>query len=238
MTGAAASENPRPAAELMAEIEAVAAFAPDLVIFDCDGVLVDSERMEVEVLRGVLGWFDIEREPETILTHTRGGSLDQLQEAIAKIYGQPLPDDFKDRYRAHQLSLLGDVLTLPGAAQSVEAAGERRCVASGGPMEKMEVTLKANRLWEVFAPNIFSCYDIDSHKPEPDIYLHAAKAMGVEPNRCLAIEDSVFGVTAAASADMFVIGLARDVEAADLVEAGATVTVQSMTETALLLSAR
>lgn len=226
------------ATDLATATELLKASETELVIFDCDGVLVDSERMEVEVLAEVLTWFNIERQPESILQHTRGGSLQQLEDAIAAIYGQPLPKDFKDRYRQHQLGVLADVKALPGAHDAVEAAGERRCVASGGPMDKMTVTLHANELWDLFAPNIFSCYDIGSHKPEPDIYLHAAAAMGVDPTRCVAIEDSEFGVMAAAAAKMFVIGLARDTEVSDLTRAGATVTMESMNNVAELLGAR
>jgi len=209
---------------------------PELVIFDCDGVLVDTERMEVSVLAEALSWYGIDHDAALILEQSRGGSLARLQLAIEEIHGEPLPEDFADRYRAHQLTVLPKVPAIEGAVEAIEAAGSNRCVASGGPMYKMEVTLKATDLWDHFAPNIFSCYDIDSHKPEPDIYLHAAAALGIEPARCLVIEDSATGVRASATAGMFVIGLARDTVPASLLDAGAQITVPTMVEASALIS--
>lgn len=97
-------------------------------------------------------------------------------------------------------------------------------------MAKMEVTLEVTGLWDAFAPHIYSCYDLGTHKPEPGVYLHAAARLGVPAAACVALEDSPTGVRAAANAGMQVIGLARDVEADALLAAGAHRTVSDLSE--------
>lgn len=206
--------------------------ATELVIFDCDGVLVDSERMEPLVLADALNWLGIDADAERLHAGNRGGALADLMAVVEQLHGEPLPTDYVQRYRAHQLEVLEGVSMIPGARRAVEAAGSKRCVASGGPMAKMEVTLGAADLWDFFAPHIFSCYEIDSHKPQPDIYLHACAVMGVAPGLCVAVEDSVNGVTAATSAGVPVIGLARDTQPAELLAAGAYRVADCMDEVA------
>jgi HAD superfamily hydrolase (TIGR01509 family) len=204
---------------------------PALVIFDCDGVLVDSERMEVGTIAAAGAWLGAELDAQAIHERHRGGVFAELFASIERASGAPLPDGFPERYRELQLSRLESVELVPGAESvvgHVVSQGLDRCIVSGGPMVKMEVTLKATGLWDQFAPHIFSCYDITDHKPSPGIYLHAMSAFGVVATDCVAIEDSTNGVRAAAAAQVPVIGLARDTTPADLIAAGATVTVASM----------
>jgi len=211
---------------------------PGLVIFDCDGVLVDSERMEVGTLREALSWLDCDLDAAELHDRNRGGVIADLLAIVADHTGRPTPDWFMPRYRELQFSRLRSVEVVPGAAEAVDivvAADLPRCVVSGGPIGKMETSLGATDLWDAFAPHVYSCYDLGDHKPSPGIYLHALAAFGVEPARCLAIEDSVTGVTAAHAAGVPVIGLARDTRADDLLAAGARDTVTAMYEFADLL---
>jgi beta-phosphoglucomutase-like phosphatase (HAD superfamily) len=214
---------------------------PELVIFDCDGVLVDSERKEVGTLREALRWLDCDRAAARLHDQNRGGVIADLLAIVADHTGQPTPDWFMARYRDLQFERLRSVEAVPGARTAVEvvvAAGLPRCVVSGGPMGKMETSLGATGLWDAFAPHLFSCYDIGDHKPSPGIYHHALAQFGVEPGRCLAIEDSVTGVTAGHAAGVPVVGLARDTASDDLLRAGAERTVASMHEFAALVADR
>jgi beta-phosphoglucomutase-like phosphatase (HAD superfamily) len=217
--------------------------APALVIFDCDGVLVDSERMEVDTLAEALTWLDLDdaEPPDAAELHdrNRGGKLADLLTLVEATTGRPVPDGFEARYRQLQLARLRSVEPVPGAHAAVAAAaGLPRCVVSGGPMQKMEVSLVATGLWDSFAPDIFSCYDLGDHKPSPGIYLHALARFDAAPGRCLAIEDSPNGVAAAAAAGVPVVGLARDTDPVALAAAGAGRTVASMHEFADLLATR
>lgn len=202
----------------------------DAVVFDCDGVLVDSERLELHVMVDAFGWLSIEADAEALQNRNRGGAMADVIADFERLNGAPLPEGFVERYRTRQLEGLREVQPVPGAlptVAAVEACGLSMAIASGGPMAKMEVTLPRVGLWDRFAPHIYSCYDLESgaHKPEPDVYLKAAAALGIEPQRCLVFEDSINGVGAGAAAGMYVVGLARDVDAAALRAAGAQATV-------------
>ena len=206
----------------------------DAVIFDCDGVLVDSERLEEQVLEVALGWVAGDVAPQTIAEVTKGGSMAEMVDEIRR--HAKVPDGFLERYRALQLEKMTEVEMVPGADLAVHAAGQPRAVASGGPLEKMKVSLPAHDLWDRFAPHVYSCYDIGSHKPEPDVYLHAAAALGVAAQRCLVVEDSVTGATAGAAAGMTVIGLGRDTDPDDLLTAGADLVLPDMGEVAKVIA--
>jgi HAD superfamily hydrolase (TIGR01509 family) len=208
-----------------------------LIAFDCDGVLVDSERMELDVMTIALAWLDVTETADEILAVNRGGSFANLFAHIERLHGEPLPVDFGHRYRDLQLGMLEEVNAVPGAIEVINAIDLPRCVASGGPMEKMRTTLGATGLWDLFDPHIYSCYDIGAHKPAPDVYLHAAAQFGIAPSACVAIEDSANGAGAAAAAGMHVIGLARDVEPDPLMKAGAAQTVDELVEAIDLIAA-
>lgn len=211
---------------------------PNLVIFDCDGVLVDSERLEVGTIAEALTWMGADIDAESLHDRHRGGALTNLVALIETAIGEPVPDWFLTRYRALQFERLAEVEIVPGADAVVEYvvdAGWQRCVVSGGPIAKMEISLTTTGLWDSFSPHIYSCYDIADHKPSPGIYLHALAALGAEADDCIAIEDSATGVAASVAAGVPVIGLARDSSSDDLVAAGARHVVGGMAEVRDLL---
>lgn len=181
-----------------------------LVIFDCDGVLVDSERLVQDVdmaMIAELGW-SITR--EEILEQHLGRSEEAVIENIERRLGQSVPDGFAERRGAAYMEAFNRHLTeMPGVRAVVEAqgaAGRDFCVASSGSHERMAFTLGRTGLLSLFAGRIFSAEEVEHSKPEPDLFLHAAQQRGVPPGRCVVVEDSPSGVAAARMARMRVIG--------------------------------
>lgn len=181
----------------------------DLVIFDCDGVLVDSEPLSNTVLADHatrMGWAMTGAESQSIF---KGMTMTQVHNHIETTLGQSLSDGWISQYYADSGALFKTDLR---AIEGIEALIERLktsqksvCVASQGPHEKMNITLGTTGLLPHFSGNIFSAQDVSRPKPYPDLFLHAAKTMGVVPERCCVIEDSVTGVKAANAANMKVI---------------------------------
>lgn len=182
----------------------------ELVIFDCDGVLVDSEPLANALMAEfitALGW-PMDRAHSMRLF--QGKSMRQVHSALCEHLGHEVDDGWIDRFRAASLIALRDVPAVTGAVdlvQRCQAAGLKTCVASQGSHEKMAVTLRAANLWPLFEGRIFSARDVARPKPAPDLFLHAAHVNGVSPERCLVIEDSQTGVRAALAAAMPVLYL-------------------------------
>jgi HAD superfamily hydrolase (TIGR01509 family) len=196
----------------------------DLVIFDCDGVLVDSERVAnvvfARVLEEVCGLQFTQQDMfDTFVGHSR---LQCLQKVEAMI-GEPPPPELDLRYqRDINQALAQSVQAIDGIEAALERLQLPRCVASSGSHEKMRMTLGKTGLIRHFEGRIFSTSDVERGKPHPDIYLHAARSMGVEdPARCLVVEDSPIGVTGAVAAGMRVFGFAELMPADRLHAAGA-----------------
>ncbi|WP_211267210.1 HAD family hydrolase [Nonomuraea candida] len=172
--------------------------AIDLVIFDCDGVLVDSERISVRVgLAAVrrLGWTIDEAE---YIERFVGCSHEYWEEQIG-----PTPPGWREQVNADYAAALKAELC---AVEGIEAALDRltvpSCVASNGRHHVIRRSLETTGLADRFAGRVFSAEDVERGKPAPDLFLHAAATMGAEPERCVVVEDSPFGVTAAISAGM------------------------------------
>lgn len=196
-----------------------------LIIFDCDGVLVDSEALSNGVVAEMLSLQGLPMSAEEGVRYFAGTSMKYIQEYYHRQMGVHLPDDFEQRYRKRSFEVFEERLeAVPGIREALEAIQLPRCVASNGPINKIEFNLKVTNLQHFFGDHIFSAYQIKKWKPLPDLYLHAAKQMGYEAQRCLVIEDSVAGVQAAKAAGMRVIGYAagHSTEQA-LSEAGAEV---------------
>lgn len=178
---------------------------PELVIFDCDGVLVDSEVIFNEVLRADLAEHGLHLNVEESLALFVGGSMESVQgEVLARDIA--LPDNWIDLvYHKVDTRLRQGVDVVEGIPELVTLLNERKlpfCVASNGPVHKMEITLGQNNLLPYFENAVFSAYEIGSWKPEPTLFLHAAQRFSVTPESCLVIEDSVTGTTAAQRAGM------------------------------------
>lgn len=198
----------------------------DLVIFDCDGVLVDSERLTVGVeaeLLTALGW---PMAPEEVVRRWMGRtSADQLADIAAQL-GPEAAQDFDRRSTAAVHAAFESGLTaVEGVAELVDALAGLSvptCVASSGTPARMERNLGITGLWARFEGRIFSAVEVSRGKPAPDLFLHAAVRMGAEPSRCAVVEDSVPGVRAGVAAGMTVYGYTGGLTAeAELVAAGA-----------------
>ena len=179
----------------------------DLVIFDCDGVLVDSEvlssRAHAEALTRHGYPITAEQERERFL----GVSDREARLTIEAEIGRQLPDDFESQMQQAALQLYAEHLRLiPHVAETVAALSLPKCVASSGTPEKIRHGLTCAGLYGVLAPHIFSAVQVERGKPAPDLFLFAAERMKAAPVRCIVVEDSVAGVAGARAAGMTVLG--------------------------------
>ncbi len=203
----------------------VGSLRPELVVFDCDGVLVDSEpianRVMAEAITG-LGW---PLSTADCTARFKGHHLDTVIAAVEDRLGRPVPEAWlRDLRAATGAAFERELQAVPGvvaALDAVAAGGLATCVASQGPPEKMAVSLGVTGLRARFEGRIFSAYQVARGKPRPDLFLFAAAAMGVAPRACVVIEDSPLGVTAAKAAGMDVLGFAPEDDGAELAAAGA-----------------
>jgi HAD superfamily hydrolase (TIGR01509 family) len=202
--------------------------ALQLVIFDCDGVLVDSEVISNEILARSL----TEQGLPTTLAQARrdyqGLLLADIVSRAQEKLERSLPEDWLDRYEHDRAEAFHrELRPVPGAADAVKritAADVAVCVASQGKLEKTRLSLRLTKLDNLFPDEVlFSAYSVPRGKPHPDLFLHAAQTMAAEPTRCAVIEDTPSGVTAAVAAGMRVLGYAADSDAAALRRAGAEV---------------
>ncbi|WFU16814.1 HAD family hydrolase [Bradyrhizobium sp. CB3481] len=179
----------------------------DLIIFDCDGVLVDSEVISCRAHAETLTRHGYPITSEQVFHRFLGRSTKQANSEVEAELGRPLPDDFHLQlqdtlYRTFE----ADLEAVPHIHEALDAITQPVCVASSGSHQRMQISLGRTRLYGRFAPNIFSASQVDNGKPAPDLFLFAAKQMNVAPVRCLVIEDSVAGIAAAVAANMPVLG--------------------------------
>jgi len=186
----------------------------DLVIFDCDGVLVDTETINNEVISQLLNEAGLEMSPEEVARRTTGLAYSEMWEMFEDEVPGSLPVDIEEQ----QLTLESErfrkeLLPIPGVVETVRclgAAGIPMCVASNGTREKMVVTLEVTGLAGYFGDKFYGVDQVAYGKPAPDIYLLAAQNMGVPPSRCVVIEDSYPGAQAGLAAGMTVLGYCPD----------------------------
>jgi len=181
----------------------------DLVIFDCDGVLVDSERLSVEVDRRVLSELGWHLSTEEIVHRFVGRSAAHFRAEVETHLERKLPEGWETPYeRWYADAFERGLEAVPGVVDAIDTIRVQTCVASSGSHAKVRTTLGLTGLLARFEGRIFSAEDVDNGKPTPDLFLHAASSMGVTPSRCIVIEDSRFGVQAARAAGMRVLGYA------------------------------
>ena len=179
----------------------------DLVIFDCDGVLVDSEVISCRAHAEVLTRYGYPITAEQVLNRFLGVSDREARLIVETEMGRRLPDDFEMQMKQAALRLYADHLHLiPHVAETVAAIGLPKCVASSGTPEKIRHGLTCAGLYDALTPHIFSAVQVKRGKPAPDLFLFAAEQMGAAPERCIVIEDSVPGIAAARAAGMTVLG--------------------------------
>lgn len=177
-----------------------------LIIFDCDGVLVDSEVIAIAVDQFVLADLGWSLSLDEIVDRFVGGSHAYFVEVVEDHLGRKLPDDWEDEYQhLYREALARDLKLVEGIVEALDTIDLPMCVASNGSHSKMEFTLKQVNLWSRFEGRIFSAEDVALGKPAPDLFLHAASTLGYEPSHCIVVEDSPTGVQAALAAKMKVI---------------------------------
>jgi HAD superfamily hydrolase (TIGR01509 family) len=189
--------------------------AAGLVIFDCDGVLVDSEGISMRVLTRAIAREGGTLTEAEVHERFRGIAMPDIERTAAAHLGRPLPDDFAARFVADRaVEFERELQPIPGAREAIDgvrAAGWETCIASSGRITKMELTLGITGLRASFPDGrLFSAYApaVARPKPAPDLFLHAAAACGFAPEACVVVEDSVPGVTAGRAAGMRTFGYA------------------------------
>jgi HAD superfamily hydrolase (TIGR01509 family) len=179
---------------------------PELVIFDCDGVLVDSELLSCRSLTEALAEQGIEIEVENALDLFTGRNVAAVQQHYHAL-GLGLPNDFAVRLARRVRKAFSNALSpIDGVAAVLERLRVPLCVASSSDLERVRFALEVTGLARYFGERLYTSQMVEHGKPAPDLFLHAAAAMGADPRRTLVIEDSVSGVTAARAAGMTVWG--------------------------------
>ena len=177
-----------------------------LVIFDCDGVLVDSEPISVSVLLEVLREAGCEISLDDGYDRLLGRSIASISDLVRRDFGVALTETHLADMRARLYERFREELKpVAGIAETVAALGKPICVASSSQPERIRLSLSVTGLIGLFEPNIFSATMVENGKPAPDLFLHAAARMGVAPEECVVVEDSPAGIEAARRAGMRVI---------------------------------
>jgi HAD superfamily hydrolase (TIGR01509 family) len=183
--------------------------AVDLVIFDCDGVLVDSERLAAQVMAELVTAQGYPLTADDCLARFTGIAMTDVLAAIEADLGRPLPADFAATIRTADFAAFARSLRpVAGVAELLAAFPYRCCVASSGTPEKIRYTLGLTGLLARLEPHLFSARMVRRGKPAPDLFLHAAATMGADPARCVVIEDARAGILAARAAGMRAFGFA------------------------------
>ncbi|MFE8960073.1 HAD family hydrolase [Streptomyces iakyrus] len=210
----------------------------DLVIFDNDGVLVDSEPISNRLLAAYLTELGHPTSYEESIRDYMGSAMHRIHELVLQRTGQRLPESFDDVFHARVFAAFEQELVAvagaSGVLEKLAADGVPYCVASSGSHERIRVGHRTTGLDQWFdEERIFSSQDVGRGKPAPDLFLYAAERMGVSPKRCVVVEDSPLGVQAAVAAGMDVYGFTAMTPAEKL--AGASRLFSDMGELADLL---
>ncbi len=207
----------------------------DLVIFDCDGVLVNSEPLANQVYVQILGEYGHQVNSEEYLQEFSGASITQRLEVTSQKLNWTPPSNFTSIFQERLAVLSRQKLKpVPGIHELIESLTVPICIGSNGTRKEILLRLKIAQLTEQFGDAIFSGIEVPHPKPAPDVFLAAAKSFNVPPSRCIVIEDSIPGVTAGVHAGMKVYGHAAFTPAEDLQNAGAIPFANMMELKALL----
>src|ERR1700730_6376652 len=202
----------------------------DLVIFDCDGVLVDSELITNRVFAAMLGELGLPVTLEFTFENFVGRSMQHCWDEVGALLGREVPTQFRREFQVRtSAALQAEVKAVQGIEAVLDSLAVPCCVASSGSHEKMATTLGATGLLPRFRDRMFSATEVAHGKPAPDIFLYAADRCGVDPSLCAVIEDSPVGVVAGVAAGMTVYGYCAFTPERRLLEAGAHYTFNNMT---------
>lgn len=210
--------------------------AMTLLIFDCDGVLVDSEILAHETLLELMASLGHPMTIDEAIREFAGRSLADTIAAAERLLGRPIPEETGKHYGARLLDRFRrDLVPVAGVRDAILALPHRRCVASSSSPERLRLALDVTGLAPLFGDSVFSAVQVAHGKPAPDLYLFAARSLGATPEDCIVIEDTTRGVTAGRAAGMNVIGFAGARHATptladDLTRAGAQVVIRSMSK--------
>ena len=198
--------------------------SPKCIIFDCDGVLVDSEPIAISTLVNMANELGIDMDYDYGVRHFQGNSMSGVIKIIQSHLSKPVPSDFEQAYRKTSFLRFTDELKpVEGIPALLQQLNIPHCVASSGPVKKIRHNLNIIGELHRFEGRIYSCYDLKKWKPDPAIYLHAASEMGFSPKDCLVVEDSLMGVQAGVASGSQVYAYATHAHnKEELAAAGAT----------------
>jgi HAD superfamily hydrolase (TIGR01509 family) len=211
----------------------------DAVIFDCDGVLADSEGITNRVLAEMVQLLGCPATAQEVRRRFTGLAIAEVEKVLEAKLGHDLPTIWHTQFHARRADAFRrELRAIPGVQallHALAAAGVPMAVASGADRDKVVSNLKLIGLDAAFGPWVFTGSEVAHSTPAPDVYLLAAKSLGVHPSRCAVIEDSASGVRAGVAAGMTVFGYAAETPAADLRAAGARAVAESMRQVGELL---
>jgi HAD superfamily hydrolase (TIGR01509 family) len=212
-----------------------------LLIFDCDGVLVDSEVIAHETLRELMETLGCPMTMAELIEEFAGKSLADTLTTAERLLGRPIPADVGEEFGRRLLERFRrELKPIPGVRDAILALPHRRCVASSSSPERLHLSLAVTGLAPLFGDRVFSAVAVANGKPAPDLYLLAARTLGEPPARCIVVEDTVRGVAAGRAAGMHVVGFAGAAHATpalvdELRRSGADVVIQSMRDLATVV---
>ncbi len=176
-----------------------------LVIFDCDGVIVDSEPLAAEVISAMANELGMNISPRQAQERFNGRKIAEWIVELEEEIKKPLADSFIPEFRKRcEYRFKQDLVPVPGIRDFLDQLSIPFCMGSSGPLEKINVTLTTTQMMPYFAGKIFSGYELQCWKPDPGLFLHAAKAFNTPPEQCAVVEDSLVGVKAGLAAGMHV----------------------------------
>ena len=210
-----------------------------LVIFDCDGVLVDSEPIAIRVDVEMFAEVGLTVSEQEVIECFVGRSPELLARAVEEQLGHPPPDGWAERGEQRlRAAFEHELRPVPGVVEALEEIDVPVCVASSSGHESLRFKLERTGLYERFAGRIFSAADVANGKPAPDLFLHAAAQMGVDAPECVVVEDSRYGVQAARAAGMDVLAYAGGLTPAEVLDGPRTVVFGDMRKLPGLIAVR
>ena len=180
-----------------------------LLIFDCDGVLVDSEHLACASLAEVMTTLGHSMTSDEAMRAFAGRSLKDVLARAERLLSRPIPKDLGEQAAVQLMARFRrELQAVAGVKEAIAALPYRRCVASSSDPSRLTLSLDVTGLSALFGNNVFSAVEVANGKPAPDLFLLAARRLGEDPSSCIVIEDSVLGVEAAGAAGMAAIGFA------------------------------